>query len=87
MFNKIRSIHALLILQSIFHSHIIELFYFYVAGHAHITDFNIATVLSGGQLATSMSGTKPYIGNIFFIILVIKNFTITYRKTSLGSGN
>ncbi|XP_046383165.1 serine/threonine-protein kinase 32B [Ischnura elegans] len=29
-------------------------------GHAHITDFNIATVLSEGQLATSMSGTKPY---------------------------
>jgi serine/threonine kinase 32 len=31
-------------------------------GHAHITDFNIATVLENGQLATSMSGTKPYMG-------------------------
>ncbi|XP_012056569.1 PREDICTED: serine/threonine-protein kinase 32A [Atta cephalotes] len=30
-------------------------------GHAHVTDFNIATVLENGQLATSMSGTKPYI--------------------------
>ncbi|KAH0956788.1 hypothetical protein HN011_009814 [Eciton burchellii] len=30
-------------------------------GHAHVTDFNIATVLEEGQLATSMSGTKPYI--------------------------
>ncbi|KAL6258020.1 hypothetical protein P5V15_011615 [Pogonomyrmex californicus] len=30
-------------------------------GHAHVTDFNIATVLEDGQLATSMSGTKPYI--------------------------
>ncbi|KAG7201274.1 hypothetical protein KM043_004052 [Ampulex compressa] len=30
-------------------------------GHAHVTDFNIATVLDDGQLATSMSGTKPYI--------------------------
>lgn len=30
-------------------------------GHAHITDFNIATQLADGQLATSMSGTKPYI--------------------------
>ncbi|XP_011869611.1 PREDICTED: serine/threonine-protein kinase 32B isoform X2 [Vollenhovia emeryi] len=29
-------------------------------GHAHVTDFNIATVLEDGQLATSMSGTKPY---------------------------
>lgn len=33
-------------------------------GHVHITDFNIATVLDEGQLATSMSGTKPYIGDI-----------------------
>nr|CAD7193580.1 unnamed protein product [Timema douglasi] len=30
--------------------------------HAHLTDFNIATVLDGGKLATSMSGTKPYMG-------------------------
>ncbi|XP_031839299.1 serine/threonine-protein kinase 32A [Nomia melanderi] len=30
-------------------------------GHAHVTDFNIATVLEYGELATSMSGTKPYI--------------------------
>ncbi|XP_046371494.2 serine/threonine-protein kinase 32B-like [Haliotis rufescens] len=29
-------------------------------GHAHITDFNIATTLATGELATSMSGTKPY---------------------------
>lgn len=35
---------------------------FYVSGHVHITDFNIATVLGEDQLATSMSGTKPYMG-------------------------
>ncbi|KAK7007472.1 Serine/threonine-protein kinase 32C [Halocaridina rubra] len=29
-------------------------------GHVHLTDFNIATVLREDQLATSMSGTKPY---------------------------
>uniref|UniRef100_T1IQJ3 Protein kinase domain-containing protein n=1 Tax=Strigamia maritima TaxID=126957 RepID=T1IQJ3_STRMM len=29
-------------------------------GHVHITDFNIATVLHDKQLATSMTGTKPY---------------------------
>ncbi|XP_050399392.1 serine/threonine-protein kinase 32B [Patella vulgata] len=29
-------------------------------GHVHITDFNIATVLHTGEMATSMSGTKPY---------------------------
>lgn len=31
-------------------------------GHVHLTDFNIATVVKEGQLATSMSGTKPYMG-------------------------
>lgn len=30
------------------------------SGHIHITDFNIASVLKDGELATSMSGTKPY---------------------------
>ncbi|XP_022235138.1 serine/threonine-protein kinase 32B-like, partial [Limulus polyphemus] len=29
-------------------------------GHAHITDFNTAIILGDGELATSMSGTKPY---------------------------
>lgn len=29
-------------------------------GHVHLTDFNIATILEEGKLATSMSGTKPY---------------------------
>lgn len=31
-------------------------------GHVHLTDFNIAIELHGGELATSMSGTKPYMG-------------------------
>ncbi|GLH04057.1 Protein kinase C, eye isozyme [Gryllus bimaculatus] len=31
-------------------------------GHVHLTDFNIAIILEEGQLATSMSGTKPYMG-------------------------
>ncbi|XP_063237366.1 serine/threonine-protein kinase 32B-like isoform X2 [Bacillus rossius redtenbacheri] len=35
-------------------------------GHAHITDFNIATVLENEQLATSMSGTKPYMAPEIF---------------------
>lgn len=35
-------------------------------GHAHITDFNIATVLEDAHLATSMSGTKPYIAPEIF---------------------
>lgn len=37
------------------------------SGHAHVTDFNIATVLKEGQLATSMSGTKPYIGKPWLV--------------------
>lgn len=36
--------------------------FMFCLGHAHVTDFNIATVLKGGELASSMSGTKPYIG-------------------------
>ncbi|XP_054258397.1 serine/threonine-protein kinase 32B [Macrosteles quadrilineatus] len=39
-------------------------------GHAHITDFNIATILTDGQLATSMSGTKPYIAPEIFACVV-----------------
>jgi len=31
-------------------------------GHVHLTDFNIAIELHGSELATSMSGTKPYMG-------------------------
>ncbi|KAF5308712.1 hypothetical protein FQR65_LT06073 [Abscondita terminalis] len=30
-------------------------------GHMHLTDFNIAAVIKDSQLASSMSGTKPYI--------------------------
>ena len=31
-------------------------------GHVHLTDFNVATVVKENELAVSMSGTKPYIG-------------------------
>lgn len=44
-------------------------------GHAHVTDFNIATVLEDGELATSMSGTKPYIGmNRLYVFRSIDGF-------------
>lgn len=33
---------------------------FVFPGHAHLTDFNIATRLQRDGLASSMSGTKPY---------------------------
>lgn len=44
---------------------------FLVSGHAHLTDFNIATILEPGQLATSMSGTKPYMGKPYATNTVI----------------
>lgn len=35
-------------------------------GHAHITDFNVATKLEDGKkYATALSGTKPYMGKRF----------------------
>lgn len=33
-----------------------------IAGHVHITDFNIATIVKGSEKASSMAGTKPYMG-------------------------
>lgn len=38
-------------------------------GHAHITDFNIAATLHDKKLASSLSGTKPYIGMLILIVL------------------
>ncbi|XP_023179966.1 serine/threonine-protein kinase 32A isoform X1 [Drosophila hydei] len=37
------------------------------AGHAHLTDFNIATRLQKDSLACSMSGTKPYMAPEVFM--------------------
>ena len=41
---------------------LIKAFVCFPGGHVHLTDFNIATILEDGKLATSMSGTKPYMG-------------------------
>ena len=54
---------------------------FVILGHVHITDFNVATVVSEGQLATSMSGTTPYMGmlvlnNTYMGIVSIKQHLI-----------
>ncbi|CAJ0578656.1 unnamed protein product, partial [Mesorhabditis spiculigera] len=35
-------------------------------GHAHLTDFNLATQLSAGERATSFSGTRPYMAPEIF---------------------
>lgn len=39
-------------------------------GHAHITDFNIATKLTDNSLATSLTGTRPYIAPEIFRVAV-----------------
>lgn len=33
-----------------------------LTGHAHLTDFNIATIVKDGERATALAGTKPYMG-------------------------
>ena len=40
-------------------------------GHAHLTDFNIATVLRDGEMAVSVSGTKPYMGRPFIVLFYL----------------
>ncbi len=33
-------------------------------GHIHLTDFNVASVQKPGKVVTSMTGTKPYMGEL-----------------------
>lgn len=40
------------------------LWFSFFLGHAHLTDFNIATIIKDGERATALAGTKPYMGNI-----------------------
>ncbi|XP_069467519.1 serine/threonine-protein kinase 32C isoform X1 [Ambystoma mexicanum] len=35
-------------------------------GHAHLTDFNVATIIKDGERATSLAGTKPYMAPEIF---------------------
>lgn len=37
------------------------------SGHAHLTDFNIATIIKDGERATALAGTKPYMGELLFL--------------------
>lgn len=45
-----------------FVSRCLKLVMFHVSGHAHLTDFNIATIIKDGERATALAGTKPYMG-------------------------
>lgn len=42
---------------------LINFFGCFLSGHAHLTDFNIATIIKDGERATALAGTKPYMGN------------------------
>lgn len=46
------------------------MFLFVVLGHAHLTDFNIATIIKDGERATALAGTKPYMGIHFSCFFV-----------------
>lgn len=48
--------------ESLFDSFLLRLVVF-LSGHAHLTDFNIATIIKDGERATALAGTKPYMGN------------------------
>uniref|UniRef100_A0A8D1GJH5 Serine/threonine-protein kinase 32C n=1 Tax=Sus scrofa TaxID=9823 RepID=A0A8D1GJH5_PIG len=37
-----------------------------LTGHAHLTDFNIATIIRDGERATALAGTKPYMAPEIF---------------------
>lgn len=41
-----------------------SLWSFSLAGHVHITDFNIAAMLPTEMQVTTMAGTKPYMGMV-----------------------
>lgn len=41
-------------------------------GHAHLTDFNIATIIKDGERATALAGTKPYMGKLCLVNHVIR---------------
>uniref|UniRef100_A0A8C6WXZ6 Serine/threonine kinase 32C n=1 Tax=Neogobius melanostomus TaxID=47308 RepID=A0A8C6WXZ6_9GOBI len=38
----------------------------YLQSHAHLTDFNIATIIKDGERATALAGTKPYMAPEIF---------------------
>lgn len=56
-------------------------------GHVHITDFNIATMLTKETQVTTIAGTKPYMGKsqrtLCFWIAIFQTWINNHGKTSL----
>lgn len=57
---------------------------FLFSGHAHLTDFNIATRLQKDSLACSMSGTKPYMAPEVFMCALEEVGKCKLSQTMLG---
>ena len=45
-------------------------------GHVHLTDFNVACISREGKSITSMTGTKPYMGER--VGVVTRNFILLF---------
>ncbi|KAJ0004938.1 hypothetical protein NQD34_011152 [Periophthalmus magnuspinnatus] len=57
--------------QHIIHRHLtehdgFECVFCFTPGHAHLTDFNIATIIKDGERATALAGTEPYMAPEIF---------------------
>jgi len=53
------------------------------SGHAHLTDFNIATIIKDGERATALAGTKPYMGKTHPLIYKIPNSSGAFISAAL----
>lgn len=58
-------------------------FLFVVLGHAHLTDFNIATIIKDGERATALAGTKPYMGIVVFNLITVSWFLLENQHLCL----
>lgn len=48
-------------------------------GHAHLTDFNIATIIKDGERATALAGTKPYMGTSASPLSILSRHVFLYH--------
>lgn len=60
---------------------------FFLSGHAHLTDFNIATIIKDGERATALAGTKPYMGNITIFNTMLSCLIASCIYTSILNKN
>uniref|UniRef100_A0A8C4W702 Serine/threonine kinase 32A n=1 Tax=Gopherus evgoodei TaxID=1825980 RepID=A0A8C4W702_9SAUR len=56
----------------------------FLSGHVHITDFNIATILTKGMQVTTIAGTKPYMAPEMFNSTKPTGYSFAVDWWSLG---